>query len=102
MIAAAAIIGAWRLVSIEPAADCTGQFVFSADGRFSVQVMYRDAQLDSPYARAGYEATFGRYEVDERSHTLTLHVEGALVRDLVGKDLVRTFECRREVSSLVP
>ena len=44
------------------------------------------------YALGGYEASFGRYEIDERSHTFTFHVEGAMVRSLIGKDLPRAFE----------
>ncbi len=98
-------VGAWRLVWLEePAAggkvqraDCTGMFVFTREGRASVQVMYRSPQPGTPggpvqYAQGGYEASFGRYEVDEAARTFTYHVEGALVRNLVGKDLVRSFE----------
>ena len=44
------------------------------------------------YARGGYEATFGRFEVDERTHTFTYYVEGSLVRALVGKALARAYE----------
>jgi len=33
-----------------------------------------------------------QYSVDERSHTFTFHVEGALVRTFVGKDLPRFYE----------
>lgn len=44
------------------------------------------------YAQGGYEATFGTYALDESAHTFTFHVEGALVRSLVGKDLPRSFE----------
>ena len=32
------------------------------------------------------------YEVNERDHTFTFHVEGALVRSLIGKDLPRAYE----------
>ena len=39
-----------------------------------------------------YEATFGTFEIDESAHTFTFHVEGALVRTLIGKDLPRSFE----------
>jgi hypothetical protein len=46
------------------------------------------------YAAGGYEATFGRYEVDEHTRTFTYHVEGALVRSLVGNDLKRAYELR--------
>ena len=98
-------IGAWRLLWLEEPgpdgnvhrADCTGMFVFTREGRASVQVMYRRAQAGTPsgpvqYAQGGYEASFGRYEVDESTRTFTYHVEGALVRSLIGKDLVRSFE----------
>ena len=98
-------IGAWRLAWLEEAgadgavhrADCTGMLVFTREGRMSVQVMYRSPQAGTPsgpvqYAEGGYEASFGRYEIDARSGQFTYHVEGALVRSLVGKDLTRVFE----------
>ena len=44
------------------------------------------------YAQGGYEASFGTYEIDERAHTFIYHVEGALVRSLVGKDLTRAYQ----------
>lgn len=97
-------VGAWRLVSLEEPdmageihkADCTGMLVFARDGHMSVQVMYRNPQpvvASTPvqYAEGGYEASFGRYEIND-SHTFTFHVEGALVRRLVGKDLARSYE----------
>jgi hypothetical protein len=98
-------IGAWRLASVEEAdadgsvhrADCTGILVFTREGYMSVQVMYRNPQTGTPsgpvqYAQGGYEASFGRYEIDERVHRFTYHVEGALVRSLIGKELTRLFE----------
>ena len=94
-----ALVGAWRLVSLErtgPAGvvekpDCTGQFLFTADGRAAVQVMYRNGGAGDQYAQGGYEATFGWYTVDEQTHMFIFHVDGALVRTLVGKDLRRTY-----------
>ena len=44
------------------------------------------------YAQGGYEASYGRYDVDERTHTWTFRVDGALVRRLVGQDLPRRYE----------
>jgi hypothetical protein len=98
-------VGAWRLVSLEAPgpdgrihkADSTGMFVFTRDGHASVQVMRRNLPPPSSteseqYSRGGYEATFGTYEVDENAHTFTFHVEGALARALIGKDLPRIFE----------
>jgi Lipocalin-like domain len=98
-------IGAWRLVSLEAPgpdgkihrADSTGMFVFTRDGHASVQVMERNPQPQAhagpeQYSQGGYEATFGTYQVDENARTFTFHVEGALVRTLIGKDLPRSFE----------
>jgi hypothetical protein len=98
-------IGGWRLVSLEEQgadgkmhkADCTGLLVYTRDGHMSVQVMYLNppAATDAApvqYAQGGYEASFGTYEIDESARTFTFHVQGALVRTLIGKDLPRSFE----------
>lgn len=97
--------GAWRLVSLEqPDADgkvhridCSGLLVYTRDGYMSVQVMERDPQPQAPagpeqYSQGGYEASYGTYEIDARAHTFTFHVEGSLVRTLIGKDLPRAYE----------
>jgi hypothetical protein len=99
-------VGAWRLASLDAPgpdgkihrADSTGLLVFTRDGHMSVQLMERNpAQTQVPaahqqYSRDGYEASFGTYEIDEIAHTFTFHVDGALVRTLIGKDLPRSFE----------
>lgn len=98
------LIGAWRLVWLEEPdeagkvqrADCAGLLVYSRDSHMSVQVMYRKGQGESgaapvQYAQGDYEASFGKYEIED-DHTFTFHVEGALVRTLIGKDLKRVYE----------
>jgi len=98
-------VGAWRLAWLEqPGADgklrridCCGMLVYTRDGHMSVQVMERDPQARTPagpeqYSQGGYEASYGWYEIDERAHRFTFHVEGALVRTLIGKDLPRAYE----------
>jgi hypothetical protein len=98
-------VGAWRLAWLEEGgadgkihkADCTGLLVYTRDGHMSVQVMYRNPQPGTnaapvQYAQGGYEASFGTYEIDERAHKFTYHVEGALVRTLIGKDLARVYD----------
>jgi Lipocalin-like domain len=100
-----AVIGAWRLVWLEEPdgagsvhkADCTGLLVYTRDGHMSVQVMYRNPQTGGQagpvqYAQGGYEASFGTYQIDENLHTFVFHVEGAMVRSLIGKDLPRVYE----------
>jgi Lipocalin-like domain len=98
------LVGAWRLAWLEEPdangnihkADCTGLLVYTRDGHMSVQVMYQNAQAASQsgpvqYAQGGYEASFGTYRIDDQ-RTFTFHVEGAMVRSLIGKDLPRAFE----------
>ena len=93
------LIGAWKLVSLEEPsadgqvheADCTGMFVFTSDGEASVQVMYRNARTGSAYAQGGYEASYGSYRIDSSS-TFTFHIDGALLRTLIGKDLRRAYQ----------
>jgi Lipocalin-like domain len=99
------LIGAWRLAWLEePDADgrvhraeCTGMLVYTHDGHMSVQVMYRNPQAGGQagpvqYTQGGYEASFGTYQINENAHTFTFHVEGAMVRSLIGKDLTRVYE----------
>jgi len=100
------LVGAWKLVSLEqPRPDgktsrieCCGMFVFTQDGHASVQVMQpatqgpAGAETANRYSQGGYEASYGTYVVNEKDHTFVLHVEGALARDLIGKDLPRHFE----------
>jgi hypothetical protein len=104
--ARAQFVGAWRLVSLEEEisggkiqkTDCAGQFVFTSDGHLAVQVMFKNPPLAAAnaapleYSQGGYEASFGTYVVDENAHIFTFHVEGAVVRALVGKDLKRVYE----------
>lgn len=97
--------GAWKLVRLEQpgtdgkirSVDSTGLFVFTRDGHASVQVMEHKPEASTSsgpeqYSQGGYEASWGTYQVDERAHTFTLHIDGALVRTLVGKDLPRSYE----------
>jgi len=92
-------VGAWKLVSLEEPsadgqlhkADCAGMFVFTRDGKASVQVMYRNAETGSAYAHSGYEASYGSYHIDDDS-TFTFHIDGAVVRTLIGKDLRRAYQ----------
>ena len=96
-------VGAWQLASLEEPdangnlhkADCSGLLVYTRDGHMSVQVMYRDAKGGQAgpvqYAQGGYEASFGSYRIND-AHTFAFHVEGAMVRNLIGKDLPRAYQ----------
>jgi Lipocalin-like domain len=49
--------------------------------------------LSNEYVLNGYEASFGSYDVEEATRTVTHHMQGSITRDLlVGKDLPRKFE----------
>jgi len=92
-------VGAWKLVSLEePSADgqlhkanCAGMFVFTRDGRASVQVMYRNAETASAYAQGGYEA---RTAATTSPTVLLSHFtsKAPAARALIGKDLKRAYE----------
>jgi len=98
------LIGAWHLVHIEsPGPDGKpsdvpqpkGMLIYTRDGHMSVQLMYPKAAstLSNEYVRNGYEASFGSYNVDEATHTVTHHVQGSNTGDLlVGKDLPRAYQ----------
>jgi hypothetical protein len=97
------LIGAWHLEHIDsPGADGkpadiprpTGMLIYTRDGHMSVQLMYPQSagSLSNEYVRNGYEASFGSYSIDERSRTLTHHVQGSVTGDaLAGKDLPRIY-----------
>jgi hypothetical protein len=97
------LIGAWHLVRIEaPGPDGQpmsipqpkGMLIYTRDGHMSVQLMYprSEAALSNEYVQNGYEASFGSYDVDEATHTVTHHVQASVTRDLlVGKDLPRVY-----------
>lgn len=74
--------------------DLQGVLLYTRHSHMSVQIMYPQSQsaLTNDYVQNGYEASFGSYDVDEETHTLTHHVAGSLTRGLVGKDLPRKFQ----------
>lgn len=99
------LLGAWRLAWVEEEqsdgtmkkySDRAGTLLYTPDGHMSVQIMLPEGQNvpeHNPvkYDRGSYEAYFGTYEVDEQAHTVTHHVEGSLVRTLIGKNLSRVY-----------
>jgi hypothetical protein len=95
------LIGAWHLASIagpdgKPVTTGVpvGMLIYTRDGHMSVQLMYPKAAgaLSNEYVENGYEASFGSYDINETTHTVTHHVQGANTRDLlVGKDLPRVY-----------
>jgi Lipocalin-like domain len=97
------LIGAWRLASDEETAkgvltklEQTGILTYTTDGHMSVQIMDKDpnaTRSGNPvqYSANGYEGYFGTFDVDEAAHSITHHVQGALVRSLIGKDLTRIY-----------
>ncbi len=94
------LIGAWHLAGIKGrdgkavSNGPVGVLIYTADGHMSVQLMYPKAaiRMSNQYVQNGYEASFGSYDVDEATHTVTHHVLGSNTRDLlVGKDLPRVY-----------
>ncbi len=96
------LIGAWHLASITgpdgklvTSGMPVGMLIYTRDGHMSVQLMYSKSEgaLSNDYVRNGYEASFGSYDVNDATHTVTHHVQGSNTGDLlVGKDLPRVFQ----------
>ena len=100
------ILGAWRIASLEqPGPDgqaqetpCCGLLTLTADGHMAVQVMLPERMINA-YSHGGYEASYGTFKLAPDGKSMVFHVEGALVRDLVGRDLPRVI--RREGNRLI-
>lgn len=98
----AKLVGAWHLASIrgpdgKPVKSRVpaGMLIYTPDGHMSVQLMYpaSEKSLSNEYVENGYEASFGSYDVNAATHTLTHHVQGSNTGDrLVGKDLPRVYQ----------
>lgn len=87
------VVGTWHLVRIESQgpdgkpseAAPTGMLIYTKDGHAAVQLMYPQTALSNEFVHDGYEATFGTYDLDQRKHQLTYHVQGSATREkLVG------------------
>lgn len=97
------LIGAWRMVSNEETVngkltrrDQIGILTYTSDGHMSVQIMDKNPNATDTgdpvqYSNNGYEAYFGTFDVNEAAHSVTHHVQGALVRSLIGQDLTRIY-----------
>jgi ketosteroid isomerase-like protein len=109
------LIGSWKEVSSEESLpdgtvlhlDEVGLATYDASGHMSGQAMRRSepkqqVPSDSIYQSNGYDAYFGTFTVDEDKHTVTHHVEGSVARELVGKDLVRSFKFEGQQLILTP
>ncbi len=98
------LIGAWHMVSMEEQgadgklthhSDRTAMLLYTRDGHLSVQVMSpraSAADANPAYSVNGYEASFGSFDIDDKAHTLTHHLQGANVPALVGEDLPRAYQ----------
>ncbi len=100
------LIGAWRLIAIagpdgKPITTGlpVGMLIYTRDGHISVQLMYPESQkaLSNEYVENGYEASFGSYDINTATHTVTHHAQGSNTgARLVGKDLRRVYRFNGE------
>ena len=108
-------VGHWRLISYEQRStsgevteplgkDPIGRISYDTDGHMSAQLMRRDrsrfansdprkgTDAEIRDAFTGYSAYYGSYSVDEKSGTVTHHVEGAWFPNWIGTKQVRRYE----------
>jgi Lipocalin-like domain len=111
------LVGTWRLISrVVRSEDGTavqdpglgktpiGYLIYDSSGHMAAQLMRpgrpiaidcgatSPAPSENSQSINGYDAYFGTYTIDETSHTVTHHLEGALAAADVGKNLVREFQ----------
>ena len=79
-----------------------GRLHYDASGQMMLQMMRTGrataittptvaTKIANPRIALGYDAYFGKYQVDERAQTITHHVDGSLFPEDLGKDFVRPF-----------
>src|SRR6202790_3969898 len=120
------LVGTWRLISRvvtledgtavqDPGLGKTpaGYLIYDSSGHVEAQLMRLDRPMaidcgtsgpdpsDNSQSVNGYDAYFGRYTIDETSHTVTHHLEGALAAADVGKNLVREFQVSGEKLTII-
>jgi quercetin dioxygenase-like cupin family protein len=84
--------------------DPLGILVYDRAGNVAVQLMRRNripnrgsvvtqatGSPDNSGTEDGYDAYFGKYEVDHKDHTVTHSIEGGIAPTDVGKALTRTY-----------
>jgi hypothetical protein len=77
----------------DPRATFAGSSMWSSDGR---ELLPGASAGEIRDAYAGYYAYFGTWQIDERAHTITHHVEASLRPEEVGRNYVRPYELSGE------
>jgi len=120
------LVGTWRLVSrVVATEDGTvvrdpglgaapiGYLTYDSSGHMAAQIMKTDrpsaldcststsAPSNNSQSVNGYDAYFGTYTVDQANHSVTHHIEGALVAGDVGKSLVRHFQVSADKLAII-
>lgn len=103
------LTGLWRMTSLEVGTECelkelpySGQIAFTTDTA-SVQAMNPDTgTADTAFTLGGYEAFYGKVDIDAQAGTFAVKVESAAARDLIGQTLERRFEITDERLVITP
>ncbi|MDT3253756.1 lipocalin-like domain-containing protein [Serratia sp. root2] len=92
--------GAWRMIKFEVASKgklqpvpYSGQLIITEAGTLSAQAMNPDPNAaPTPFTANGYEALYGTVVINDSTNTFVATVQSALVRNLIGKKMERTFK----------
>ncbi|WP_020112889.1 lipocalin-like domain-containing protein [Rhodococcus sp. 114MFTsu3.1] len=103
------LTGEWRMTSLEvgtegnmATVEYSGQVIFT-DDTMSVQAMNPDTSApDTPLTVQGYEAYYGDLTRDPDAGTLSVTVESAAARDLIGQTFDRNYEVDGDTLVLTP
>jgi len=104
------LVGAWRMTKLEVLVDgklqpipYTGQLIITEAGTLSAQAMVPNPNAaPTTYTMNGYEALYGRIDIDDALNQFEVEIQSSLVRDLIGKKMKRKFEITGKGMILAP
>ncbi|MGU3438186.1 hypothetical protein ACNHUS_34905 [Actinomycetes bacterium M1A6_2h] len=107
--AGSGLTGEWRMTTLEVGTEgnlqtvpYSGQVIFT-DDTMSVQAMNPNTSApDTPLTVQGYEAYYGDLTTDPDAGTLSITVESAAARDLIGQTFDRNYEVDGDTLVLTP
>lgn len=93
------LVGAWKMVKFETGSinqmkpvPYSGQLIITSAGTLSAQAMNPEGNApDTEYTKDGYEALYGRININDLARVFTITVDSSLTRNLIGKKMERAF-----------
>ena len=104
------LVGAWRMTKLEVLVDgklqpipYTGQLIITDAGTLSAQAMDSNPNAaPTTFTINGYEALYGRIDIDDSLNQFEVEIQSSLVRELIGEKMKRKFQITEQGMILAP